>query len=367
MNKNHIPNKIVQQDELDNIIINEIIPKILSGQNDDIDEIRQHLVHDYFEKKRSGKWDGKGIGYIKRSLNHKLMDYYRSIFNDSSYFNDEQSQLLSSERINDQTILLDNSLQVDNNELNSLISSELLEQQQSEINLFLPNKQVPFSKKRKQDHFQLISSKDGLRVLHISSRDKIKPYVLQSYNNKIYINGISPDNPIAKRYFIEQLKRLNQKGIINTTKKQEKYLADVKKLFFDYLNRFSRYSHTDWNKRIQFTYKDSILNFCKMNKYSGWETLNRYIKEYRNETGIQAEYYFHNQIKMAINAINEKAVESFKKYGEVVTNEYCTQTNICKYLGLKQNHGRVLYYLEYLYLAQQIKYDEDTHIYRVLK
>jgi len=365
--------------KIDNIIFNEILPKILTGKipgNDNIDprnnydELYQYLALDYLEKKVNGKWENKGIGYIKNALNNKLNDYYdKNIFIDPKYYDNDHSQLLAGEVLEDdkkQFVKEPNMTTSDSSIFNSSTKAELSEQEKIEINLFLPNAQVPFSKKRKQDHFELIPTKEGIRYLH-TIEDKIKPYIPNSYKNKIYISGTIPDNPIAKNIFNKHLTRLDQKGIIKFKKKQEKYLANVKKLYFDFLDRFSKYSHTDWNRRFQFTYKDNMTQFCKMYKYNGWNTLNRYSKEYRKETGIQAEYYFYNQIKIVINKINEKAKKSFYKYGDLTIDEYCTQTNICNYLGLKQNHPRVMLFLEDLVYAQQINFDENTHTYRVLK
>ena len=74
-----------------------------------------------------------------------------------------------------------------------------------------------------------------------------------------------------------------------------------------------------------------------------------YANQFRNETGIQAEYFYMDELIHAIEEITDIGTKA-------------TLTAICEHLGLKQNHPKLCYYLEYLVCAQKVKHNSDAYI-----
>ena len=352
--------------ETGDLILDEIIPKVLIGTyKDDYNELYQFLALDYLNKKKQGKWVGKEVGYIKNSLNNRKSDYYRQMKPDKEYLDESLSQAIHSKyNHKGKYINIDEGnrerLQYNSDYEDDIFQDDYKEFIQSEYNLFPTD--IPFSEWRKTYNNELIFTEKGLRYLQ-SIEDKVRIKLPDTYKDNIVFNNKNKNHPLKKII----LKSLEEKGIISYDNDQNIFIVKVKKLFFDYLDRFSEYSSTDWDVRTGFTYKSNIKRFCDIYNYNGLTTLNRYAKEYRDKTGILAEYYFYYEVKRVIKEINDKAEKAFKIYRELPIDCYSNQTNICKMLNLKINHDKVITSLEFLVLSQQIKYIDDTQTYRILK
>lgn len=352
--------KIKREDRYKEKFKNPIFGHYTDGKN--YNELFQILSLYYLIKLLNRKFIGKEWGYIINSLKNVKKDYFRNrqftrdIYEKVNVYIDERDEKVKIPALDDyssQTIDGENRKESDYNGDNSgdrfIIKTHLLnndydfvsdeqivkkdQQIENELNLFLPDKWVPFSKKRKFDHYEIIPTNDGVAFLH-TVRDKVTPDFPLDYTSKIIRAGKS---------------------------------VSIKKLFFNYIDKVARPCSKNWNNRMDFTYKNAITQFCNAYKYNGWITLNRYAKEFREKSGIQGEYYFHKEIKRVINKINYKTKTLVTAYGMIDADEYCTQSNICKELNLEPNHMRVCLYLEYLVYTQQIKYNENDHTYRVLK
>ncbi|MBT4734746.1 MAG: hypothetical protein HN982_07215 [Candidatus Marinimicrobia bacterium] len=354
--------------ETGDYILDEIIPKVLTDINNDDEycELYQFIALDYLEEKAKGKWEGKEIGYIKNSLNNRKMDYFRIIKPDEKNINREMSQAIHSEydyRGNFIKISEGNrkQLQYNTDYEVEMVLDYYREFIKSEYNLFPTN--IPFSQWRKTYNNEIIFTDKGMRYLQ-SIEDKVRIKIPDTYKDNIVFNNENKNNPVKKII----LKNLKEKGIVRYDKAQDIFIVNVKKLFFDYLDRFSEYTTTDWDIRPQFTYKGHIKIFCDTYKYNGIATLNRYAKEYRNKTGILAEYFFYSEVKRAIKEIYDKAEKSYRKDDkDLPVDCYPNQTNICKVLNLKINHSKIITSLEYMVYSQQIKYIDEAQTYRVLK
>ena len=287
----------------------------LSYLGDDLD---QDLKLFYLDQKKAGKFKGKGAGYIWKSLDNHAKDRIRASKKRFRYLHSEASveEKLVSE---------------DNVELDDLSYQKDLEDAETEYSLF-PTEDVPFTDWRKQlVRVILPPSMGGGNFVYV--QDKYRPTFPSDYKQQILVSDL-----FQKKPFIQvQLKRLEKSGALKP--------LIVKALFTSYLKRIAREAN-GWKMRDSFSYEGAAAHFCETWRYRNWQKLMDYAGEYRRKTGIQAEYFYHNQIVETIR----KIIQSGRK---------ATLTRICEGLGLKQNHVKLCYYLEYLVNAQSIRRHTD--------
>jgi len=332
-------------------------------------EMFQVLSISYLIKLKDGKFKGKDYGYIKNSLRNVRREYFRNRFFTQDIF----ERMFKVKIINgigqeeeEEKIALDDYKSAalygpkffsDNYSENSDGNSDFIgksdirlashydflqeaerdQKEKTELNewnLFPTTEMVSINDRRKEVHYRVNPTERGFNYHFIGIKDKIIPDFPPDYQNKIFING----------------KKVN-----------------VKKLFRTYLERLYPHIVSSWDNYVGLSYESIKLNFCNQYKYNGWKNLNVYVFDFIKETGIEGEYYFFNQIKWTINKINSIAEELWGKYGSLKPREYCTQSNICKAIGLPQNHPKVCRYLENLVYRREILYNEDTNTYYVKK
>ena len=311
----------------ENKIIEEMIPNIASKYGRTIgeadlsylaDDLNQDLKLFYLRQKQAGKFRGRGIGYIRKSLDNYAIDKIRASkkrFKDLHGEADIEIKLVSD----------------DNVEIDDLSYQKDLEDVKTEYSLF-PTADVPFTDWRKQLVRVILPPSMG-RGNFVYEEDKYRPTFPSDYKREILVSDLFQEKPFIQ----EQLKRLEKSGALKP--------LVVKTLFTSYLKRIAREAN-GWKKVDWFSYEGAATRFCETWKYSNWQKLKDYAAEFRKETGIQAEYFYHNQL-----------IESIRKITQA--GKKATLTRICESLGLKQNHVKVCYYLEYLVNAQKVRRKTD--------
>lgn len=307
-----------------------------------VKDLKQDLWLFYITKEQAGKFEGKEEGYIVKALYNHAKDLCRKR---KKQIDISQSLKLASKPkyLTDQRIL--DKLSDDHENLDPIKENE-------DTQLIPPG--VPFQKLKYYMGPYLAKPnfpenyKDKIWLSDRVSSERIRNfkwpenYDTSKNNEKLDIEGIRElERTIGANFSYRSIKMYEEMGVCKP--------LTVKNLFWHYLEKFSKQAHTDWNIANRFTYYGAMKEFCNIYKYNKWSSLKTYSSEYKKKTNIQAEYYYIDEIYRVIDLLYER-------------DEKGTLTNICKELGVKNTNGKVMFYLSYQILSQNIKYKYDEEL-----
>lgn len=308
--------------------------------SESIKELEQELWESYLTKKEAGKFEGKGEDYIAKALHNRANDHWRkkkkytdvirSLESAVKYSTDQQFlDILSDDYENFDQIK-------DSKDIQLIPAGIPFQQLKYYMGPYLAKPNFPENYKDK------IWLSDRVSSERIRNFKWPENYDTSKNNEKLDLEGIRElERTIGLNANYKSIKMYEEMGVCKP--------LTVKNLFWHYLEKFSKQAHTDWNIANRFTYYGAMKEFCNIYKYNNWSNLKTYSSEYRKKTNIQAEYYYIDEIIRVIDLLYER-------------DEKGTLTNICKELGVKNTNSKVMFYLSYQILAQNIKYEYDKEL-----